>query len=407
MRLGPKNQKGPSFDTEALLSLVAAMPDGIVVLDATGIVLYANDSAQRMFGDRRLLGKDLGLSIMAGESHADIEVVDDAGRIGRAELRAAAFDWSGQAATVASLRDVSGRRAKEAQLALAGQVFESAREAIIVTRPDGVIVSVNRAFTAITGYSAEEALGNTPRLLASGQQDRAFYERMWASIAEQGFWQGELVSRRKDGSLYPELLSISQIKDADGQVTHLVGIIFDLTQHKIDQATLEDAHLQLQQSEKLREEIERRYRAANSPVLSVVGGMYGSAPLSRSARGVFDELVQRYGRTLDLAVENLALKAENPVSDQLRSLAEDLGYLQAGARDVAELHSETLTKKSRNVPAMKAKAMVEEGRFLVLELMGNLLSFYRKNYSRIPVAAGNVRDRNTKAVQRRPRKEST
>lgn len=407
MSLGPKNQKGPSFDTEALLSLFAAMPDGIVVIDATGIVLYANDSAQRMFGDRRLLGKDLGLSIRAGEDHADIEVIDSAGRIGRAELRAAAFDWSGQAATVASLRDVSGRRAKEAQLALAGQVFESAREAIIVTRPDGVIVSVNRAFTAITGYSAEEALGNTPRLLASGQQDRAFYERMWASIAEQGFWQGELVSRRKDGSLYPELLSISQIKDADGQVTHLVGIIFDLTQHKIDQATLEDAHLQLQQSEKLREEIERRYRAANSPVLSVVGGMYGSAPLSRSARGVFDELVQRYGRTLDLAVENLALKAENPVSDQLRSLAEDLGYLQAGARDVAELHSETLTKKSRNVPAMKAKAMVEEGRFLVLELMGNLLSFYRKNYSRVPVAAGNVRERNTKAVQRRPRKEST
>ena len=56
---------------------------------------------------------------------------------------------------------------------------------------------------------------------------------------------------------------------------------------------------------------------------------------------------------------------------------------------------------------MKAKAMVEEGRFLVLELMGNLLSFYRKNYSRVPVAAGNVRERNTKAVQRRPRKEST
>ncbi len=286
-------------------------------------------------------------------------------------------------------------------------MFESVGEAIIVTRPDGVIVRVNPSFTTITGYSAEEALGNTPRLLTSGEHDRAFYEAMWASIAEQGFWQGEIVSRRKDGSLYPELLSISQVKDADGQVTHLVGIIFDLTQHKIDQATLEDAHLQLQQSEKLRDEIERRYAVANSTVLSVVGGLYGSAPLSRSARGVFDELVQRYGGTLELAVENLALKADNPVSDQLRTLAEDLGYLQAGARDVAELHSETLGRKSKHVPAMKAKAMVEEGRFLVLELMGNLLSFYRKNYSRIPAAAHNVPERNTKAVQRRPRKEST
>jgi PAS domain S-box-containing protein len=407
MSRAPKNQEDPLFDKDALPSLFAAMPDGIVVLDATGVVLYANDSAHRMFGGRQLLGTDLGLAVRAGESHAEVEVIDRAGDIGRAELRAATVDWLGQEATVASLRDITERRAAEKQLALAGLVFESVGEAIIVTRPDGVIVSVNPSFTTITGYSAEEALGNTPRLLTSGEHDRAFYEAMWASIAEQGFWQGEIVSRRKDGSLYPELLSISQVKDADGQVTHLVGIIFDLTQHKIDQATLEDAHLQLQQSEKLRDEIERRYAVANSTVLSVVGGLYGSAPLSRSARGVFDELVQRYGGTLELAVENLALKADNPVSDQLRTLAEDLGYLQAGARDVAELHSETLARKSKHVPAMKAKAMVEEGRFLVLELMGNLLSFYRKNYSRIPAAAHNVPERNTKAVQRRPRKEST
>ncbi|MER2519014.1 MAG: PAS domain S-box protein [Candidatus Accumulibacter phosphatis] len=407
MSLGPKNQDGPSFDKEAVLRLFAAMPDGIVVLDAMGIVLYANDSAERMFAGQRLPGKELGLPRVAAESPVDVEVIDRAGRIACAELRVAPFDWLGQTATVASLREVSERRAREKRLALAGLVFEGAREAIIVTRPDGVIVSVNPAFTTITGYSLEEALGNTPRLLTSGQQDRPFYERMWASIAGEGFWQGEIVSRRKDGSLYPELLSISQIKDAAGQVTHLVGIIFDLTQHKIDQAMLEDAHLQLQQSEKVREEIERRYRGANSPVLSVVGGMYGSAPLSRSARGVFDELVHRYGRMLELAVENLALKADNSVPDQLRALAEDLGHLQAGARDVAELHSETLTRRSRDVPAMKAKAMVEEGRFLVLELMGNLLSFYRKNYSRIPAVTSNVREKNSKAVQRRSRKEPT
>jgi len=360
-----------------------------------------------MFGGRQLLGTDLGLAVVAGESHADVAVIDRAGGMARAELRAAPLDWLGQEATVACLRDVSERPAPEKQLALAGLVFESAREAIIVTRPDGVIVGVNPSFTTITGYSAAEALGNTPRLLTSGEHDRPFYEAMWASIAEQGFWQGEIVSRRKDGSLYPELLSISQVKDADGQVTHLIGIIFDLTQHKIHQASLEEARLQLQQSETLREEIERRSLVADSTVLSVVGGMYGSAPLSRSAREVFDELVQRYGRTLELAVENLALKAGNPVSDQLRALAEDLGYLQAGARDVAELHSETLTRKSKHVPAMKAKAMVEEGRFLVLELMGNLLSFYRKNYSRFPTAVHNVPEPNTKAVRSRTKKGAT
>ncbi len=407
MSLAPKNQKDPSCDKEALLSLFAAMPDGIAVLDATGIVLFANDSAHRMFGGRQLLGTELGLPAMARESHAEVEVIDAAGDIARAELRAVTLDWLGQEATAVTLREVSERPAPEKQLALAGLVFESVREAIIVTRPDGVIVSVNPAFTTITGYSAEEALGNTPRLLTSGEHDRAFYEAMWASIAEQGFWQGEIVSRRKDGSLYPELLSISQVKDADGQVKYLIGIIFDLTQHKINQASLEEVRLQLQQSEKLREEIERRCLVADSTVLSVVGGMYGSAPLSRSARVVFEELVLRYGRTLELAVENLAVKAGNPVSDQLRALAEDLGYLQAGARDVAELHSETLTRKSKDAGAMKAKALLEEGRFLVLELMGNLLSFYRKNYARVPAAAHHVREPNTRAVHSRPKKEAT
>ena len=147
MSLRPKNQKGPSVDTEAVLSLFAAMPDGVVVLDATGIVLFANDSARRMFGGRRLLGKDLGLPTMAGNNPADVEVLDSAGRIGCAELRAAPFYWSGRAATVASLRDVTERRAQEKQVALAGKVFESAREGIIVTKPHIRLATVANSAT--------------------------------------------------------------------------------------------------------------------------------------------------------------------------------------------------------------------------------------------------------------------
>ncbi|WP_291992096.1 PAS domain S-box protein [Candidatus Accumulibacter sp. ACC003] len=289
---------------------------------------------------------------------------------------------------------------------LAGRVFESAREGIIVTRPDGVIVSVNRSFTEITGYSAEEALGRTPRILKSHEHDRAFYTLMWKAIAKNGFWQGEVVNRRKDGSLYPELLSISRIRDADAQVTHLVGIFSDLTRRKADEAALEAAKLQLRQSEKIREELERREAIANPASLSVVSSMYSVVPLSQSARDVFAELVSRYGEILALALENLALKAENPVSDQLRELADDMGYLQAGARDVAELHSMTLANNAKTVPPMKAKAMIEEGRFLVLELMGYLVSFYRKNYYRSPRPLDPVDAANSKASRRRPKKES-
>ncbi len=399
-------QQDSSFDKAAVLGLFSAMPDGIVVLDDAGVVLYANTSAHRMFGGRPLLGKNLGLPIELGDACSEIESIDSAGRIGWAELRAVAFDWLGQPAIAVSLRDTTERRAQAQQLALAGQVFESAREGIMVTRPDGVIVRVNRSFTAITGYPAEEALGKTPRLLKSREHDRAFYTLMWKSIAKHGFWQGEVVNRRKDGSLYPELLSVSRIQDADGQVTHLVGIFSDLTQRQADQAALEEAQLQLLQSERIREELERREAMANSTSLSVVSSMYSVVPLSRSARDVFDELVSRYGRILVLALENLAVKAENPVSDQLRELAEDMGYLQAGARDVAELHSRTLARNTKNVPPMKAKAMIEEGRFLVLELMGDLVSFYRRNYFRSPRVLDPVDAAKTKASKRRPKKES-
>lgn len=401
-----RNQE-PTLDTSALLSLFSAMPDGIIVLDDGGVVRHANAAAHAIFAGRELLGTHLALPDAPPGSCREIDYIDSAGGSAWAELRAAGCTWSGRTATVVSLRDITERRALEQQLALAGRVFEGVREAIMVTDPDGVIVSVNRSFTTITGYSVDEALGHTPRLLKSGEHDPAFYALMWKSIVHNGFWNGEVISRRKDGSLFPELLSISSIQDGDGRVTHLVGIFSDLTQRKADEAALEEAHRQLLQSERVREELERSHAMANPPSLSVVSSMYSVVPLSRSAPGIFDELVSRYGETLLLALENLTLKVDNPVSDQLRDLADDMGHLRAGARDVAELHSRTLARTTKDLLPMKAKAMIEEGRFLVLELMGNLVSFYRRNYFRAPGALASADAANSKLSRGRSKKEST
>jgi two-component system NtrC family sensor kinase len=244
-------QQAPSHDENTILGLLEAIPDGVMVLDVAGVVLYANRGAYHMFSGRELVGRDLGLPITLDGRHAEIEYIDRAGCIGRAELRASRFDWLGQPATAVSLRDTTVRYALQEQLALADQVFESAQEGIIVTLPDGVIVRVNRAFAAITGYSAEEARGLTPRLLSSGEHGRAFFERMWRAVFEEGCWQGEVINRRKDGSLYPQSLSITRIHDADGVLTHLVGVFSDLTQDKIAQGKLAEAHSQLSQSEKM------------------------------------------------------------------------------------------------------------------------------------------------------------
>ena len=121
---------------------------------------------------------------------------------------------------------------KEEQLQLAAQVFSQSSEAIMLLDSCSNIVMINRAFTHITGYSEEEALGKNPRMLASGQHDRDFYSAMWESIEKEGRWQGEIWNRRKNGSIYPEWLLVQTMRDSQNEVTHYIGTFTDLTERK-------------------------------------------------------------------------------------------------------------------------------------------------------------------------------
>ncbi len=132
-----------------------------------------------------------------------------------------------------TMQDVTERAQTREQLRLNAQVFEASGEGIVITDANNVIVSINRAFTTITGYSAEEAIGNTPSLLASGKHDKDYYAEMWSQITHQGHWQGEVWNFRKDGTLYPQWLSISVILDQTGAITHHIGILSDLTHYKM------------------------------------------------------------------------------------------------------------------------------------------------------------------------------
>ena len=115
---------------------------------------------------------------------------------------------------------------------LAAKVFESVSEGILVTDHQGHIVSVNDAFTGITGYAVEEVLGKKPCLLKSGQQDAKFYQEMWRSLIETGRWEGELWDRRKDGAAFPVFLTISAVRDTYGAVANYVGVLMDITNRK-------------------------------------------------------------------------------------------------------------------------------------------------------------------------------
>jgi diguanylate cyclase (GGDEF)-like protein/PAS domain S-box-containing protein len=112
-------------------------------------------------------------------------------------------------------------------------VFDASADAIIITDLNAEIISVNAAFTRITGYSAQEAVGQNPRIISSGQQSKGFYVRMWDDILSLGVWRGELINRRKDGSQYHALATITAFRDEEGELQHFIGVSSDISQRKL------------------------------------------------------------------------------------------------------------------------------------------------------------------------------
>jgi diguanylate cyclase (GGDEF)-like protein/PAS domain S-box-containing protein len=131
------------------------------------------------------------------------------------------------------------KREAEARLQLAASVFTNASEGIFITDAAGLIIDVNDTFTTITGYSRDEVIGQHPRMLQSDQQESEFYDNMWQVLLEKGFFSGEVLSHRKNGQVYPEMLNMSSVKNANGQTSNYVALFTDITPIKEHQNQLE------------------------------------------------------------------------------------------------------------------------------------------------------------------------
>jgi diguanylate cyclase (GGDEF)-like protein/PAS domain S-box-containing protein len=127
--------------------------------------------------------------------------------------------------------EIEQRRKFEDELKVLAAAFDT-QEAVVITDADSRILRVNEAFQNITGYSADEVAGKNPHILNSGQHDARFYRAMWAELNERGKWSGEIWNRRKNGDIYPEWLTITAVKDKDGDVRHYVGTFTDISLRK-------------------------------------------------------------------------------------------------------------------------------------------------------------------------------
>jgi diguanylate cyclase (GGDEF)-like protein/PAS domain S-box-containing protein len=130
------------------------------------------------------------------------------------------------------VRDISARKDTERTLYLAAQVFENSRDAILLTDRDRRIMSINRAYSATTGFSSDDMLGRPLSMYRSGIEDETFFRQVWDEIEATDHWQGEIWSRRKNGELFPAWLALTAIRDAQDQISNYMAIVSDITERK-------------------------------------------------------------------------------------------------------------------------------------------------------------------------------
>ncbi|QEL56950.1 bifunctional diguanylate cyclase/phosphodiesterase [Chromobacterium paludis] len=147
--------------------------------------------------------------------------------------------YEGGSYLCATARDISARRQTESQLRLAAQVFESSNEAILIADPDNCILTVNRAFSHITGYQEGEVRGQKPSLLFSERHDPGFFQQMWQTLQQRGQWAGEVWNRRKSGEDYPCWVNISLLQDGQGAVSHIIALFSDISERKEHEARVQ------------------------------------------------------------------------------------------------------------------------------------------------------------------------
>ena len=225
---------------EQYRTLMHSASDGLIVVDrVSGLVLEINECAERMIGRRtaELIGvpydslfKGPSVNLQPGFDQTGAQLSSlrtDRSEAVEVEVKCSATPWNGRAAQLAILRDVSMRLKTERQLRIATNAMANMTEAVVITDERFRVVSVNSAFTSITGYTEAEVVGEMPGYLNFRLADKKKLRRIIRALQRRGRWQGELRNMRKNGEQYPLRLSLASVPEQDGRITHYVGIFND------------------------------------------------------------------------------------------------------------------------------------------------------------------------------------
>ena len=240
-----------SNDARLLAAIVESSDDAIISENLDGVITSWNHGAELIFGytAREVLGRPISL-LYPPERHAEETLFRETTRKSQslAHYETVRIRKDGQpvdiSVTVSPIkdgagniiggskiaRDISGRKKAEEQIRLMGAALEAAANGIVITDQKGRILWANKAFEQLTGYSVSEVIGLTPRLLKSGREQPSFYQDMWDTITAGKVWSGDLINKRKDGSLYHESMMIAPLAGSIGAPTHYIAIKQDVSE---------------------------------------------------------------------------------------------------------------------------------------------------------------------------------
>lgn len=289
VRVDISESKRDEMQLRKLYRALEQSPVSVVITNLDGAIEYVNPQFEQSTGysEAEVLGNNpriLQSGDKTSEDYAQMWQTLLDGDVWRGEFHNRRKDGSTywEFASISPVRDESGRlthfigvkeditakKLIEDQLRMNATVLQTVSEAVMVTDENNRITFVNPAFIRITGYAADEVMGEDPAMLSSGRHDTEFYRDMWHTLNEKGHWSGEVWNRRKDGRVYPEWLSLAINRDAEGRIREHVAVFSDITQRKRDEEHIVrqanyDALTQLPNRTLLSDRIDRAIRNAD------------------------------------------------------------------------------------------------------------------------------------------------
>lgn len=262
--------------------------------------------------------------------------------------------------------NITDRKEQEERAQFQAELLDTVGQAVIATTLEGKIIYWNRFAEKLYGWSRSEVMGRNIKDIALAQTCQEQASKIMNELRQGRSWTGECLVRNREGNTFPILITNAPIQNANGELAGIIGVSMDITARK--------------QAEAVRQrEVESLEELLGFPKVSITAESFGVRHLQQASPELFRQLVEKYQNLLDLALEEKIFKVEYNISDALRLIAEEVGRLRGGPRDIVNIHVTALKQKLKKeeTNSAKAQAYTEEGRLLVLELMGYLVSYYR------------------------------